>query len=193
MSWGHRDEFCPECQGTFHAQPLGALTRRWSADSADASGRMSGLICERCKSLVRKHHARVSNGECMFHFVNPNPPTRTQVAPIVHAERTAAFASISANEKEVRRGLHEQETGERLRWCLDRGLTPAHEHIHRAPGNDAKFMVVILPVQSDFIMCLQTFCGVLSVFIFSLLSSFTIFSFMGQCFYVCLESIYFSF
>jgi len=141
-------------EGTFDAQPLGALTRRWSADSADASGRMSGLICERCKSLVRKHHTRVSNGECMFHFVNPNPPTRTQVAPIVHSERTAAFASISASEKEVRCGLHEQETGERLRWCLDRGLTPAYEHIHRAPGNDAKFMVVILPVQSDCIMCL---------------------------------------
>jgi hypothetical protein len=134
--------FCPGCQASLDAQPLGALTRRWSAEYADARGMMSGLLCDNCKSIVRKTNARVSDGASMFHFVNPNPHT-PPAALAMHAETT--FARLSTTEQNVLHCLHEQEVGERLRWCLDRGLTPAHEHIHAAPGDDAKFMVVFYP------------------------------------------------
>jgi hypothetical protein len=146
MNSGYGACFCPGCQASLDAQPLGALTRKWSAEYADARGMMSGLLCDRCKALVRKNNARVSDGESMFHFVNPNPHTKNPVALAMHAETTPAFARLSTMEQNVLHCLHEQEVGERLRWCLDRGLTPAHEHIHAAPGNDAKFMVVFLPV-----------------------------------------------
>ena len=74
MNSGCGARFCPRCQASLDAQPLGALTRRWSAEYADATGMMSGLLCDSCKSLVRKNNARVSNGESMFHFVDPNRP-----------------------------------------------------------------------------------------------------------------------
>jgi|688.fasta_scaffold448541_2 hypothetical protein len=131
--------FCPGCQASLNAQPLGALTRRWNAEYADARGMMSGLLCDSCKSLVRKNNASVSNGQSMFHFVNPN--TENPEALAMQIETTPAFARLSTIEQNVRHCLHEQEVGERLRWCLDRGLTPAHEHIHAAPGNDENFMV----------------------------------------------------
>ena len=140
MNSGCGARFCPRCQASLDAQPLGALTRRWSAEYADATGMMSGLLCDSCKSIVRKNNARVSNGESMFHFVNPNP--KHPVALAMHAETTTAFARLSTTEQDVLHCRHEQEVGDRLRWCLDRGLTPAHEHIHAAPGDDAKFMVV---------------------------------------------------
>ena len=157
MNSGCGARFCPRCQASLDAQPLGALTRRWSAEYADATGMMSGLLCDSCKSLVRKNNARVSNGESMFHFVDPNRPggagagsgavgdnTKHQVALAMHAVTTTDFARLSTTEQNVLHCRHEQEVGERLRWCLDRGLTPAHEHIHAAPGDDAKFMVVFL-------------------------------------------------
>jgi hypothetical protein len=155
MNSGCGARFCPRCQASLDAQPLGAFTRRWSAEYADATGMMSGLLCDSCKSLVRKNNARVSSGESMFHFVDPNRPggagagsgavgdnTKHQVALAMHAVTTTDFARLSTTEQNVLHCRHEQEVGERLRWCLDRGLTPAHEHIHAAPGDDAKFMVV---------------------------------------------------
>lgn len=44
-----------------------------------------------------------------------------------------------------RRALHEQECAARIRWCLEQGLTPASEHVHRAPGNNANFMFGVPP------------------------------------------------
>ena len=142
MSGPRAHSFCPACQASFDAQPLGALTRRWSADSADARGLVLGLICDNCKALVRKRNAIVSNGQSVFHFMNPNK----RVGNTLASEACAAFARMPTTEQNQRRDLHEQEVRERLRWCLDHALEPAHEHIHTAPGDTANFMVFILPV-----------------------------------------------
>ncbi len=53
----------------------------------------------------------------------------------------AHFGSLSPAQQAARRELHQQEVRERLNWCLLRGLTPASEHVHRAPGNDANFLL----------------------------------------------------
>ena len=50
---------------------------------------------------------------------------------------------------EYRRALHEQECAARIRWCLQQGMTPASEHVHRAPGNDANFMFGVPPWMPD--------------------------------------------
>ena len=131
------DKFCPPCQEAYNSQPIGALTRRWSADSADASGNVSGLLCDACKQLVRKHNARVSDGVVAFHFVNPNGCS----AAILAKQRTVDFARMPMVKQAQVRDLHEQEVRSRLAWCLNLGLTPAHEHVHQAPGRDENFMV----------------------------------------------------
>ena len=33
-------------------------------------------------------------------------------------------------QQAARRALHEEEVRARLGWCLERGLTPAAEHVH---------------------------------------------------------------
>ena len=137
---GHAgDNFCPECQASFDAQPLGALVRRWSAEAADVDGRQLGLVCDRCKVLVRKHNARAALGGLQFHFENPNRASARAPASPVGA--TALFGLLPKDEQATRRGAHEREMRERLGWCLQRGLAPAHEHVHLAPGCDANFMV----------------------------------------------------
>lgn len=136
MSWRRPSVFCPACQAAFDAQPLHALTRRWSAACADAQGTVAGLICAECKGLVRTRHALVAQGLVAFDFANPNQRRRTCAG-----EKCTAFARMSAAEQKQRRERHEDEVHERLRWCLDRSLTPAHAHVHKAPGSDANFMV----------------------------------------------------
>ncbi len=61
----------------------------------------------------------------------------------------AAFARLAPEQQAARRALHEQEVRERLAWCLARGLTPAAEHVHRAPGDDARFMFGVPPWLPD--------------------------------------------
>lgn len=43
--------------------------------------------------------------------------------------------------KQLRLEQHKNEICRRLRWCLDNGHVPAHDHIHLAPGDDSLFMV----------------------------------------------------
>lgn len=43
--------------------------------------------------------------------------------------------------KQLRMEQHKNEICRRLRWCLDNGHVPAHDHIHLAPGDDSLFMV----------------------------------------------------
>jgi len=59
------------------------------------------------------------------------------------------FSSLSAAQQAARRALHEQEVSARLAWCLENGLTPAAEHVHRAPGDDANFMFGVPPWLPD--------------------------------------------
>lgn len=135
------DELCPLCQVAYDTQPLGVLVRRWSAEFADIDGRQSGLLCDKCKATVRARHDRVSHAGLLFHFANPNQDSRP-----AEPGAAAAFARMSAEEQAARRSLHEQEVQERLSWCLRHALTPAHEHIHLAPGNNTNFMVRDPPV-----------------------------------------------
>jgi hypothetical protein len=133
------ESFCHDCQASFDAQPLGALVRRWSAEAADMDGRQLGLVCDRCKVIVRKRNARAALGGLQFHFANPN---RTSArAPASPMGATAAFGLLSSEAQAMRRAAHEREMRERLGWCLQRGLAPAHEHVHLAVGCDANFMV----------------------------------------------------
>lgn len=68
-----------------------------------------------------------------------------------HAEinAPAAFARLAPEQQAARRALHEEEVRARLAWCLERGLTPAAEHVHRAPGDDARFMFGVPPWLPD--------------------------------------------
>lgn len=136
------DKFCPPCQAAYDSNPLGALVRRWSADCADVDGRQSGLLCDMCKAIVRARHAPTARGGDLFHFANPNPdPEGAEASAPAFAEKAPAFARMSEEEQAARRHSHEQELLERLGWCLEHALTPAHEHVHSAPGNDGNFMV----------------------------------------------------
>jgi hypothetical protein len=144
------DKFCPPCQAAYDSNPLGALVRRWSAACADVDGRQAGLVCDRCKSIVRARHTRTAYGGQLFHFANPNrdpekpepgAPARSAEKASAFAEKASAFARMSEEEQAARRHSHEQELLERLSWCLEHALTPAHEHVHSAPGNDVNFMV----------------------------------------------------
>jgi len=153
MSYSHTvraDKFCPPCQAAYDSNPLGALVRRWSADSADCDGRQPGLLCDICKAIVRARHAHTACSGDRFHFANPNPdpekleasaPARSAEKASAVAEKASAFARMAEEEQAARRHSHEQELLERLSWCLEHALTPAHEHVHSAPGNDVNFMV----------------------------------------------------
>jgi hypothetical protein len=95
-----------------------------------------------CKAIVRARHAHVACGGNLFHFANPNAdPEKPEASAPAFAEKASAFARMSEEEQAARRHAHEQELLERLSWCLEHALTPAHEHVHSAPGNDGNFMV----------------------------------------------------
>jgi hypothetical protein len=91
---------------------------------------------------VRARHARTACGGQLFHFANPNPePKKPEPsAPARYAEKVSALVRMSEEDQAARRHSHEQELLERLNWCLERALTPAHEHVHSATGNDVNFM-----------------------------------------------------
>lgn len=133
------ENLCHECQEAWHRHPIGALTRRWTAESADVNGRQSGLVCEKCKGIVRKRNARAALGRQHFHYVNPS--SACVIAPTSPTGATAAFGRLAPEEQVARRLMHDEEVRKRLGWCLENGLTPAAEHVHRAPGCDARFMV----------------------------------------------------
>ena len=54
---------------------------------------------------------------------------------------TQAVARRRAAQDRLRYAMHSDELFNRLRWCLDRGLTPAHEHRHLSHGADWRFYV----------------------------------------------------
>jgi len=68
---------------------------------------------------------------------------------LADADAHADFARLSQDEQAARRALHEEEVRARLAWCLENGLTPAAEHVHRAPGDDARFMFGVPPWLPD--------------------------------------------
>jgi len=44
---------------------------------------------------------------------------------------------------------HEREVLRRLKWCIENGHVPAHEHLHLAPGDDTQFVYGVPPWTSD--------------------------------------------
>lgn len=136
-------KLCAPCQAAYDTQPLGVQVRRWSADAADVNGKQAGLLCERCKQILRARNTAAAFGTQWFHFANPGAAHRAHDlrAQAHHTGMAAAFARMSADEQAARRDSHEQEVSVRLRWCMDHGLVPAHENIHLAPGSNEKFMV----------------------------------------------------
>lgn len=70
-------------------------------------------------------------------FVNPNPPR--QALPPLPRRFNLNLNDVSALQAARKR--HSDEVFARLRWCLDNGHFPAHNHVHLAPGDDDNFMV----------------------------------------------------
>ena len=53
----------------------------------------------------------------------------------------AEVGKLTADEYDALRARHEDEILNRVRYCLDNHLYPAYEHLHKAPGDDTRFMV----------------------------------------------------
>lgn len=44
---------------------------------------------------------------------------------------------------------HDCEHMRRLAWCVNKKLVPAHEHVHKAPGDDSRFVYNVPPWNQD--------------------------------------------
>ena len=53
----------------------------------------------------------------------------------------AKVAKLKPADYDELRARHEDEILNRVRYCLDNHLHPAYEHLHKAPGDDKRFMV----------------------------------------------------
>ena len=73
-------------------------------------------------------------GTVKFDFSNPN-------ANKTLSQEAQGTMDMDLTQIDKLRSQHENEMFERIRWCLDHNLTPAHEQVHLAPGDDSKFMV----------------------------------------------------
>lgn len=60
-----------------------------------------------------------------------------------------SFHQLTAEQQKRRREDHENEILERVKWCLDKNLLPAHDCLHLSSGNDSKFMFGIPPWLAD--------------------------------------------
>lgn len=70
-------------------------------------------------------------------YVNPNPPKHER-APLTRLAQPDMSSPVTLT---MARARHSDEVFSRLRWCLDNGYLPAHDHVHLAPGDDKNFMV----------------------------------------------------
>ena len=57
-----------------------------------------------------------------------------------HAEKAPSTESIDR---------HEAELTKRLAWCIANKYIPAHDHVHKAPGDDANFVYGVPPWNKD--------------------------------------------
>ena len=83
-------------------------------------------------------YRRSIDASSTFFYTNPHPP------PPARPPRYGPPPSEDLDDPDVfdrLRERHDDEIAARLRWCLDNGLAPAHDHVHLAPGDDANFMV----------------------------------------------------
>ena len=73
----------------------------------------------------------------------PVPPPRYGPPPTEDLSDPVVFDRL--------RERHDAEIAARHRWCLDNGLTPAHDHVHLAPGRDDNFMVRVCSFLCSFL------------------------------------------
>ena len=99
--------------------------------------------CVECKKIVDDMHVDAVKSSKGFHY-----KTKIFSAP---STLTATPFESTTEEFHALRATHEDEILNRVRWCLDHGMTPAYDHLHLAPGDDRRFMVI-------FLSCV--FCGV---------------------------------
>ena len=120
---------CTPCQALWNDNPLGVLRRRG--------------MCVECKKIVDDMHVDAVKSSKGFHY-----KTKIFSAP---STLTATPFESTTEEFHALRATHEDEILNRVRWCLDHGMTPAYDHLHLAHGDDRRFMVI-------FLSCV--FCGV---------------------------------
>ena len=147
MAGTEHKTLCASCQHEWDTEPLGVCKRIKRGEKSlwtygDAYDKNYAL-CSRCHFGIKQRHTKVQEGAVSFDFRNPNAES---TAPEEH-RHAMSLAQYVFNSKLARSNLaqirqeHEDELFMRLRWCLDHDLLPAHDHVHLAPGDDARFMV----------------------------------------------------
>jgi hypothetical protein len=125
---------CKECQLRWNENPVGIMHRDKN-------------LCKSCKEGVLNVHQQViRNGLFFFENANKKAKLNTVTGAVDNA---LAFAQLSKEQQDKRRADHENETLERVKWCLDKNLEPAHDWLHLSCGDDSKFMFGIPPWFSD--------------------------------------------
>jgi hypothetical protein len=125
------------CLHTFHARPC---SRVWDEDPVGVLSRREDnkfMMCKPCFWQIKRRHEAVVEGTIKFDFTNPNA-NKTPLS------ETQSSTEIDCAHVDKLRSRHENEVLDRIRWCLDHNLTPAHEHVHLAPGDDFNFMVSLV-------------------------------------------------
>ena len=108
-------------------------------------------LCPQCKYILSTRHADAVDGITpLFSFTNPQVSAneRTEARKKRwHEENSmtsmtpAKVAKLKPADYDELRARHEDEILNRVRYCLDNNLLPAYEHLHKAPGDDTRFMV----------------------------------------------------
>ena len=116
----------------------------WNANPSIANRK--GNMCWTCKTHVLQMNKAVISGEVEFRFINPTFRAKTSEEKSTsrqHDSECQEFSRLSKDLQVETRRRHEDEVGRRIGWCLKNNMTPAHEFVHNAPGDDSNFMVFI--------------------------------------------------
>jgi len=117
----------PSCNEVWNENPLAVMSRREDNKF---------IMCRPCFWQIKRQHEAVITGTVKFDFSNPN-------ANKTLSQEAQGTMDMDLTQIDKLRSQHENEMFERIRWCLDHNLTPAHEHVHLAPGDDSNFMVSV--------------------------------------------------
>ena len=118
-------EIARPCSTVWDQDPVGVLSRREDNEF---------LMCKPCFWQIKRRHEAVVQGTINFDFTNPN----ANKTPL---PETQPMMKLDCADIDTLRSQHENEMLDRIRWCLDHDLTPAHEQVHLPPGDDSNFMV----------------------------------------------------
>ena len=118
---------CDACQNLWDKDPVGICSRK-------TNGQFS--LCKSCFYKIRDRGIKVAEGHILFDFNNTD-------SCVVKKNHNICLTKCIFSTK--KREIHEDETLNRIRWCLDHNHLPAHENVHLAPGDDSRFMVCYFP------------------------------------------------